>query len=346
MRCIEEQGVAHYQWRWVGSILGLEQRHVHLLQSAHLPPVEVKQLRTLAACKHQIQIVATLHQFGKVGSQRLPLLPTACCGHLESAQQLSLQTVNAHLNLSAAQSTGHTCSECTRKLVAEADILQFDVIAVVDIAHIHTHLVVLLGLHALRESHRLGLHLTVGVKLGHGLHALVGRHDGWETAVGIILKLLYSHTATETATLWQLACVVEEVAVSFIVGHATVVSKRVGIAQRHNLAGILPWAQWRWSCAVRDMLRHAACCIQQLINTVALGEPWALYVRVLIFLSLLALLHHRTAEGLLGHGQPTQFTLVRNHVSVQLQIIYLWISPHQPSLSVVINHNCWVDMVP
>ena len=215
-----------------------------------------------------------------------------------------------------------------------------------NIAHVYSNLIILLCLHTLRESHGLGLHLAVRVKLGYRFYTLVSWHDDWKTAIGIILKLLYSHTTTEATTLRQLTCMVEEVAVPLKVGHATVVGKRVGITQRHNLAGILPGAQRRWCRAVRYMLRHATCCVEQLIYAVALGEPWALYIRVFILFTLLAFLHHRTAESFLGHWQLAHFALVRYHVAVQLQVVHLWISPHQPSLSVVINHHCGVDMIP
>ena len=133
---------------------------------------------------------------------------------------------------------------------------------------------------------------------------------------------------------------------TFIIGHTTVVGKRVGIAQRHNLASILPGTCWRWCRAIRDMFGHTTCGIQQLICTVALGQPRTFYIRILIGLALLALLHHRTAKSLFGHRQLSQFTFVRNHITVQLQVVALWITPHQPSLPIVINHHGWIDMIP
>ena len=98
-----------------------------------------------------------------------------------------------------------------------------------DVGDIHAHLVILLGLHALRECHGLSLHLTIGVELGNGLHTLVGRHDGGEATVGIVLKLLHSHTTAKAATIGELAGVVEEIGVSLKVCHATVVRKRLGV---------------------------------------------------------------------------------------------------------------------
>ena len=240
MRGIEEQGVAHHQWRGVSRIFGLEQRHVHLLHSAHLPPVEVKELRTLSTGEHQIQVMTPLHQLSEVSCQRLPFLPATCCWHLQAAEQLSLQTVDTHLDLSATQAAGHTGCEGAGQLIAETDILQFDIVAIVDIAHIDTYLIILFCLHPLRERHRLCLYPAIRVEGSHGLHALVSRQDGGEATISVILEFLDSHTTSKAATLWQFACVIEEIAMSFIVSYTTVVGKRVGIAQRHNLTRVFP----------------------------------------------------------------------------------------------------------
>ena len=140
--------------------------------------------------------------------------------------------------------------------------LQFDIITIMDIRDINTHLIVLLGFHSFRERHCLCLHLAIGVKLGNGLYTLVGRHDGWEAAVGIVFELLDGNTTAETAAIRQLTSVVEEIAVPFIVCHTAMVGKRLRITQRHNLASILPRTSGRWSCTIRDMLRHSTGCIQ------------------------------------------------------------------------------------
>ena len=109
-----------------------------------------------------------------------------------------------------------------------------------DIRHIDAYLVVLLRLDTLGESHCLGLHLTVRTELLDGLHTLVRRHDGGETAVSIILEFLDGHTTTEAASVGQLTRMVEEVAMTLVVGHTTVVRKRIRLAERHDLACIGP----------------------------------------------------------------------------------------------------------
>ena len=63
-------------------------------------------------------------------------------------------------------------------------------------------------------------------------------------------------------------------------------------------------------------------------------------------LALLALAHDGTAKGLLGHIELAQFATIGNHVAIQLQVVTLRITPHQPRLSVVINQYGGVDMVP
>ena len=119
-----------------------------------------------------------------------------------------------------------------------------------DVTDIHPYLIVLLGLDTFRESHGLGLHLAIRIKHTNGLHTCIGRHNLGKTAIVVVFELLDSNTTSETATLWQLAGMVEEVAVTFVVGHTTMVGKRVGITQRHNLASILPRACRRRGCAV------------------------------------------------------------------------------------------------
>ena len=54
VRCVEEQGIADHKRRRVCSELCLEERHVDLLQSSHLPPVKVEELGAFSACKHEI----------------------------------------------------------------------------------------------------------------------------------------------------------------------------------------------------------------------------------------------------------------------------------------------------
>ena len=94
------------------------------------------------------------------------------------------------------------------------------------------------------------------------------------------------------------------------------------------------------------MLRHTTGSIEQLINTIALSEPGAFYIRVLILLPLLTLTHDRTAKSLFGHVQTTEFAAIGNHVAVQFQVVALRIAPHQPGLTVIINHHRGVDMIP
>ena len=177
-----------------------------------------------------------------------------------------MDTVDAYLNLSATQTTGHTGGEGTGQFVAKADVLQFDIVAVVNVRHVDAYLAVLLRLHTLRECHRFGFHLTIGVERGDGFYALVGRHDGWEAAVGIILELFDGYAASETTTIRQFARVVEEVGVAFIVGHATVVSERLRVAEGHNLAGIGPGTCGRGSCAVGNVFWNTTGSIEQLID--------------------------------------------------------------------------------
>ena len=138
---------------------------------------------------------------------------------------MSSKAIQPNLYLSATQTTGHAGREGTRGLVAQVDGLQLDVVTIVNVGDVDTHLITLFCFYTFREGHRLGLYLTVWVKLGNGLDALIGRHDGGEAAVGIVLELLDGHAATKAATTRQLACMIEEIAMPFEVGYTTVVGK-------------------------------------------------------------------------------------------------------------------------
>ena len=139
---------------------------------------------------------------------------------------------------------------------------------------------------------------------------------------------------------------IEEIAVTVEVGYTTVVGKRLGVAQRHNLTSILPRACRRRSRTVRDMLRYTTGSIKQLVCAITLGEPRTLCVRILILLTLFALAHNRATKGFLSHVETAQFTAIRYHVAVEFQVVALRITPHEPCLSVVVNHDGGIDMVP
>ena len=124
------------------------------------------------------------------------------------------------------------------------------------------------------------------------------------------------------------------------------VGERTSIAQWHNLACIFPRTCGRGSGTVGDMFGHTTGSIEQLIYTITLGEPWTLYIRILILFSLLALTHDRTTKSLFGHIQTTQFTAIGNHIAIQLQVVALRVTPHQPCLTIIINHHRGVDMIP
>ena len=166
---------------------------------------------------------------GQVGSNGLPLLPATSARNIHSAEEFSSEAIQADFNLSTTQATSHTSRECAWGLVAEVYILQLNIVTIMDVADIDTDLIILFCLHTFRKRHGLSLYLTVGIELSNGLHTLVGRHDGGEATVGIVLKLLHSHTTAKAATIGELAGVVEEIRVTLEVSHTTVVGKRLGV---------------------------------------------------------------------------------------------------------------------
>ena len=194
----------------------MEQRHVDLLYATHFPPVEVEELRSFTSLENQVEVGGLWQcdarecalrsiQVGdvrvvQVERQRLPLLPATRTRYVECTEQTTAKTVDTQLYLSPTQTTGHTSQERTGYAMAETDVLQLDIVTVMDVGYIDTHLVVTLSLHALGEGHCLGLHLAEGIECGNRFHTLVSRHDSGEAAIGIILKLLDSHTSAKATT--------------------------------------------------------------------------------------------------------------------------------------------------
>ena len=229
-----------------------------------------------------------------------------------------------------------------------------------DVGHIDAHLVVLLCLQALREGHGLGLHLTERVELSHGLHALIGRHDSGERAVGIVLELLYGHATAEATATRQFTRMIEEVGVALVVGYTAVVGERPRITQRHNLASIRPRTSGMRRSTIRNMFRYSTSGIEQIVGLGrwllafsfwllylgGLHQPRAFCIAILVFLATFTLVHGRRSEGLLRHVKLTQFTTIGDHVLVQLQVVALGVTPHEPCLTVIVNHHRWVDVVP
>ena len=250
------------------------------------------------------------------------------------------------LNLSAPEAAGHACREAAGPGSAEVHILQLDIVAVMDIGDVDADGIVLFGLQAFGESHRLSLYATVRTEGINGFHAFVSRQDGGEAAVSIVLELLHGNATSEAAAVGQFTCVIEEIAVSFVVGHAAMVGERVGLAERHNLTGIFPWAGGRGSRAVADVLRHTAGSIEQLVGAVALCQPRAFHIAVLVFLARITSAHHWAAKSFLCHVELAQLTAVGNHVAVELQVVALRVTPHQPCLAVVVDEYGGVDVIP
>ena len=133
------------------------------------------------------------------------------------------------------------------------------------------------------------------------------------------------------------------------VGHAAVVGERARVAQGHDLARILPRAGGVGGCGVADVFRHTASRIEEVVAATPQGlfhQPRPLHVAVLVGLPRLALVYLGAAESLLGHVEASQFAGVGNHVAVQLQVVALRVAPHEPGLSVVVNHHGGIDVVP
>ena len=170
--------------------------------------------------------------------------------------------------------------------------------------------------------------------------------DDRERAVGIVLKLLHSTAAAKASASRQLASMVEEVAVSLKVFHATVVGKRLGVFEWHYRSNIFPRTFGFVADRISDVLRHSTSRIQQPVFSVALGNPRSFGIAVLVFLALHAFSHRRCAKAFLCHFQFLNLAVDRHHVVVQTCEVNLRIAPIDVCLSVVIYHHCRVDIIP
>ena len=121
-------------------------------------------------------------------------------------------------------------------------------------------------MQAIAVGHCLGLDAPVGIEGGNGLHALTRRMNRRETAVGGVREFLNSGTAAETAATGKVTGMIEEIMMSFEIGHTAVVGERIGTAQRHHLALVVPGAEGRGGGAVADVLWHSAGSVKEVIS--------------------------------------------------------------------------------
>ena len=134
-----------------------------------------------------------------------------------------------------------------------------------DIGDIDTNLVVLFSLNTSAESHRLGLTLAERIEGCDRLHTLVGRKDGGEASIRVVLEFLDCNTTAKAAPLRQFACVIEEIGMSPEIGYATMIGKRFRVGKRHDLTSIGPWSRRSWSSTIGNMFRNTACGIEELV---------------------------------------------------------------------------------
>ena len=214
----------------------------------------------------------------QVGCQGLPLLPSAGMRNTQSDQHRSGNAVGMQLDGSTTQRTCHTGCKGTGDALSEVNGLQLDIVTVMNVRHIDTRLSILFALDAIGESHRLCLHPPIGREHIHGLHPIRSGKNGRKRAISIVVEFLHCHTSSESAATGQLSCVIEEIAVSLVIGDTAMVGERASITQRHNLSCISPRACRRRSRTVGDMLRHTTCGIEQLIDALALGNPRSFHV--------------------------------------------------------------------
>ena len=94
------------------------------------------------------------------------------------------------------------------------------------------------------------------------------------------------------------------------------------------------------------MLGNTTSSIEQLICTIAFGKPRTFYIGVFVLFVLIPLIHCRRTESLFCHIELSYLAINANHVLIELCIIHPWIAPHNPCLTIVVNHDGWVYMVP
>ena len=190
-----------------------------------LPPVEVSNFHTFASAEDEEEVVYACHLLADGSRDGLPCLPSACVGHSHLSHLCTFDAVGMHFDSATLKGACYSCLEGLWSVGTKVYRLQFDVVIVVYFRHIYTSESIWFALHPKRERHCLCLHARVGIEGCDGVHALVGRKDGGEGAVGIELKLLDGDAASEAASTWKFACMVEEIVVSLEVLVATVVGE-------------------------------------------------------------------------------------------------------------------------
>ena len=133
MRGIEEECVAHDERRGIGRVFRLEDRHVHLLQASHLPPVEMERRVLVFPFDHKIQVVGAAGDGLQVHGQCLP--SRGAC-RLQCAQGKALGIVEVERDDRGMASVGESCGEGAWSFVAEGHVFQPCIVAGVQVGRV------------------------------------------------------------------------------------------------------------------------------------------------------------------------------------------------------------------
>ncbi|CDD81730.1 unknown [Bacteroides sp. CAG:462] len=214
------------------------------------------------------------------------------------------------------------------------------------VGHVDARHGIRLGLQSFGPGNGLGFDPSVRRERTHGLHALAGGIDEREGPVGVVVELLHGDTAAESAATGQLAGVIEEVGVAFVVDDSAVIGERAGVLQRHDFAHVLPRTERTVRHGVGDVLGHSSGCVEQVVLPVALAQPRPFGIDVLVLLSLHARLGVGSSEAFHGLLHAVHLAVDGNHVRVQLRVVNVRVAPVQVGGAVVVDEYGRVDVVP
>ena len=278
--------------------------------------------------KVQVMHARSLAQTRRI---RLETLQAARLAHLDGAQQWAILAVNAHLDAR----TRHSCQVVTQSLgsLAQIHTCHLDVLTIVDVGHQQVAAVVRRhGLQSVTPGHRLGLYASIGVEgldlFQHVVHPIGHLLDA---SIGVVVHLSCRHAAllmvTEGLQVHQVVVQAEDVRLALVVDDTRVIAACTPGAV-HNVSHRTPRSRRLVAHRITDAFGAAGRGKGQVPVLAVLIQPGAFLIVVDMVVEFVYL------------------ALQRNHILVEQCPIGVRVAPVQIGLSVVVNPNCRVDVVP
>ena len=129
---------------------------------------------------------------------------------------------------------------------------------------------------------------------------------------------------------------------TFIINYAAMICKsRPIFAFWHDNALISPWTCRRTANRITYILRNPLCCIKHIIKVTTLIKPRSLSIK-----STCTTIRIAADAEALAHINLLYLSGIGNHIFIELHIIKLRIAKIKIRLSIIVNKNCRINIIP